>query len=417
MFDDEFDFEEEIFPEKKALDSLEALNLISKLYKSKKDKQELKEVLYILKDELPKLMAYIPKQDQNLRRMYDKLYTLSAKIVEEVRLPILKSKTVIGVGGMFSSGKSTFLNSLTGIELLPSDQQKSTAIATYIALGEQEKIIAYTSKNYAVTLNKDEIEAISHQFYSDYGIGFSNIIQKIVMTIPNFKWSNIVLLDTPGYNSEISNDSVSSFQEHDAKIARDHLSNCDYLLWITSVDNGVIPPSDIAFIKSLHIVNPPLIILNKADKKTESDLREIINECKKNLEDAFLPYYAITAYDSHDGKENLSQRFLIDYMDNASQNSKNKVDDVGTELTWLRKEWSDEMKKKNINFEKQINEIQKGIVESQNPRSISSLLHSYQIILQNKNTTYHQANHLEKLFKILLEKLYKLSWGGVTNEK
>jgi GTPase Era involved in 16S rRNA processing len=322
----------------------------------------------------------------------------------------LSGKTVVGVGGMFSAGKSSFLNSLTGIELLPSDQQKCTAVATYMVAGTHEAITAYTSADLAILLNSEELQAISHQFYDSYGMGFSNIIRKMIMTLPQFEWPEIVLLDTPGYNSDYSEDIDGDDLMNDKKVAREHLSNCDYLIWLVDVENGVIPPRDMDFIKSLRLVNKALFVLNKADKKTDGELKEILRGCKQNLKEAQIPYSAITTFSSRTGGEHLGQSSLKEYLLTASQNASTGSNaDVSIELTRLTKEWQGIMERKLKVYGDEIQNLQSGILASKDPRHISSLLYSYRLVLQHSANTFRQTKRLKELGQNLQSMFSKLA--------
>jgi ribosome biogenesis GTPase A len=412
MFDDDddlFDFDDELqLEDDSTLEPKAALKMIANLYKLPNigADRRLHDILFMIDNDLPNLMGHMSMQDEQLRKLYNQLHTLSAKVVEQFRLPVLSGKTVIGVGGMFSAGKSSFLNALTGVELLPDNQEKCTAIATYMVSGEKESITAYTMKDQAIPLSPEELQAVSHQFYDDYGMGFSNIIRKMIMTLPKFHWPDIVLLDTPGYNSELDNDDVANLLS-DEKVAREHLSSCDYLIWLVDIENGVIPPSDINFIKKLPLVNKPLFVLNKADKKNASELQEVLKKCKKQLSDEQIANAGITAFSSqlNGGEEYLEESYLKEYLKNAS---KRKHSDVGSELTWLMKEWQDIMAGKLKEYDDEIRSLESGILLSENPRYITSLLYSYRLVLQQSTDTYRQTQRLDKLGQNLLSKLSNL---------
>lgn len=412
MFDDDdlFDFDDDelLQEEDSALDPKAALKMLANLYKLPNvgADRRLQDILFMLDNDLPNLMGHMSMQDELLRKLYNQLKTLSAKLVEQFRLPALSGKTVIGVGGMFSAGKSSFLNALTGVELLPNDQKKCTAIATYMLGGVKESIIAYTTKDQAIPLNADELRAISHQFYENYGMGFSNIIRKMIMTLPKFEWADVVLLDTPGYNSELKNEDEANLPSDD-NIAREHLSNCDYLIWLVDIENGVIPPGDIDFIKKLSLVNDPLFVLNKADKRTDSEVQEVLEKCKKQLKGEQVVSAGIIGFSSQvgDGKESLGTNYLKEYLEGASKHQHSAVD---SEITCLMKEWQAIMSDKRKEFDTEIRNIENGILSSENPQNITSLLYSYQIILQESTNTYRQTQRLDKLGQNLLSKLSQL---------
>ena len=61
----------------------------------------------MLKGPLLNDLFRIPIQDKTL---YGKVQTLCAKIAEQTYFPYLAGKTIIGVGGKFSTGKSYFFS-------------------------------------------------------------------------------------------------------------------------------------------------------------------------------------------------------------------------------------------------------------------------------------------------------------------
>ncbi|MGO1297146.1 MAG: dynamin family protein [Vibrio sp.] len=412
-FDDNELFNFDDLDEENALEPREALRLIGRLYKlpQKNLSPPLKRVLYMLETELPNLLGSISISDNQLKATYNKLHTLAAKTIEQYRLPELSGKTVVGVGGMFSAGKSSFLNAMTGIELLPDNQQKCTAVATYMVSGKRSAITAYTMQDQAIKLSESELQAISHQFYDSYSIGFSTTIRKMVMSLPAFKWLDIVLLDTPGYNSELSEDDDLKNLVSDEKIARNHLSNCDYLIWLVDVESGIIPVGDIEFIKTLSLINKPLFVLNKADKKDATDLQSILETCNKQLDDENIEHAGVTAFSSRDygGQEYLQNNFLQTYFEEATDYaSKNKHSNVSTEITLLLKEWREIMESQKQSYDAQKKSIENGILNSENPRNITSLLNSYKLILQKSTNLFRQTQSLEKLGNELLSGLSSL---------
>lgn len=121
------------------------------------------------------------------------------KLKEIRRYTILEGKTIIGIGGHFSAGKSKFIKSITGIDdLLPEDTNPSTSIPTYIVKGENNKCEGINIFGSSAKLSKEQVKAISHEFHTKYGVGFAAFLENLVLTCS--KWElpeNIALIDTP----------------------------------------------------------------------------------------------------------------------------------------------------------------------------------------------------------------------------
>lgn len=56
--------------------------------------------------------------------------------------PELAAKVIVGVGGAFSAGKSSFLNSVLGRKILSVEIDPTTSIPTYLMYGDCQRIKA-----------------------------------------------------------------------------------------------------------------------------------------------------------------------------------------------------------------------------------------------------------------------------------
>jgi len=270
--------------------------------------------------------------------MTAKMRALAAKLSEQIYFPHLAGKTIIGVGGKFSAGKSCFLNKLTGCEnQLPVDQEPTTALPTYLVAGEKPGAYACTSSGRLREVDDQELEALTHAFHAKYSIGFVKEIRKMLIFVPGFHQANLALLDTPGYsNPKNLPDNPAGGEDlleavlhsQDARLARQHLQNSDYLLWLVDSDDGGIHETDIRFLRSLNLQKPFLAVLTKADKKEESKLREIMEHSQKTLERAKLPIFGLTAFSALTG-EYFGKRLIEDFLKKSSADSSGREDILG----------------------------------------------------------------------------------------
>lgn len=72
--------------------------------------------------------------------------------------------------------------------------------------------------------------------------GVSSLIQYFVMTYRNTNLRGLSILDTPGFNS---NDS------EDAQRTIDVINECDALFWVFDVNSGTVNRSSISLIKNI----------------------------------------------------------------------------------------------------------------------------------------------------------------------
>lgn len=245
---------------------------------------------------------------------YRNLQQICSDLEELIQFPDIEQHFTVAVGGMFSSGKSRFLNSMLGCELLPTDTNPTTSIPTYITQGDEDEVVALNKFQGKVVIDEDALQAICHAFHERFNVSFSHILRLVHVRRKELKYPEITFLDTPGYSKSDSIEDSGNIDEH---IAREHLRRADYLIWLVDIQNGTIPADDLLFIRSLDFKRPIFFVLNKADKKTDSEIEETLNAARKDLAKACdIQAYEVIAYSSRKGKEhgdkNHLQRFLQD---------------------------------------------------------------------------------------------------------
>ena len=213
---DDFSFSEEEFANAEQqqneylVDAGKGLSLITRIIASPaasslvKQQQRLVRFHQLIHDDFLSLSAKddFPKKTA----VFSELLVLAEALADIVAFPYLATKTIIGVGGSFSAGKSRFLNTLCGINLLPEALEPSTAIPTYLTYGKKQSIIALNAFNFEVELDISALNAVSHAFHRHYKealgeeVGFAHMLRVLMIQQPHFLWQHLALLDTPGYN-------------------------------------------------------------------------------------------------------------------------------------------------------------------------------------------------------------------------
>ncbi|MFI3211209.1 MAG: dynamin family protein [Peptostreptococcaceae bacterium] len=302
-------------------DKNEAMDLVSRILSFNKDNEKLKKGIFkldkLIEEDLLNLMCKVNMQGET--DAYLDLKDIKNKLYELNMIKLLNNKTIVGIGGMFSAGKSKFINSIIDYDILPENQLPTTSIPTYIAKGSN-KLSAYTFTNLNVELDDDAINAISHVFYDEYKISFTNFIKSIVIENENYIYDNIVLLDTPGYTKAESHKKEDNTDE---SVAREHLKVCDYLIWLMDIENGVVINDDLNFIDNLKLDKPVLFVFNKADKKCEDDIKKILDNTKNILKEKSINVYGIAAYSSIQKKEYYSST-IANFFNEVKENNKNE---------------------------------------------------------------------------------------------
>lgn len=266
-----------------------------------------------LKVDLSKIEEIINKKipdtlGENAPEDFYELYTDFKSEYEKFRDFILYDKligkNIIALGGGFSSGKSSFLNALMGKQILPADIDPSTSVPTYIVRGEEHEVMGINVFDTKVQMQPKDIRKIAHGFgeleddddrkVTD-AVTLGHVLDNIFFSTPLHKYDNIAFLDTPGYSKP---DSEKYSAKTDEQIARGQLNSSNYILWFVQADAGTITEEDIKFIKTLREDIPKLIIVNKADKKSITDLKNIIAKIRSTLDIKGIRYVDVFAFTS-----------------------------------------------------------------------------------------------------------------------
>lgn len=268
----------------------------------------------------------------NGETLYNRLLSLSDRLMVPAKYRLLKSRSVVGIGGKFSAGKSQFINSLLPESNLPVGVNPMTSVPTYLVCESGRKnptqgIYAYTRKGSRLLLDEEKLDAISHKFKDTYNLGLAQFLSFIAVYLPNGLSSSLALLDTPGYNN--SENSVSDSYT-DLEKARTQLRVVDALIWVLDIQNGTLQKNDMEFIQNLSQACPILFILNKSDLKTPNEQQKIQEEVRATVQNNHLNVFDVLLY-SAQYPENYpdSIQRIQEFMDMVAQNTSRaeKIDD------------------------------------------------------------------------------------------
>lgn len=220
--------------------------------------------------------------------------------------PALRNKFLVAVAGGFSSGKSSFVTSFMRkdeSQLLAKGIQPVTAIPTYVMPGSALSIQGHTSKGAHVELSREEYAELTHDFISNMGFNVKDVMPHVIIESPMPSLEHLAFVDMPGYDPAAS---ASADTLADRGTASAALSEAHAVIWLVALDsNGTLPANDLEFLVN-HADNRPLyVVLNKADLRPLSALRDVLDEIQQHLEDYDLPYEGISAYSSENREEIL----------------------------------------------------------------------------------------------------------------
>lgn len=115
--------------------------------------------------------------------------------------PAIRTKTVIGLGGCFSSGKSSLVNAILSRRLLPTEIVPTTACPTYVVKDTEERVILCNRFFTRSSLSLGVLPQLTHGYYAtgeeeEQPQDLSHLVRDLCVCVPNFPYSNLALLDT-----------------------------------------------------------------------------------------------------------------------------------------------------------------------------------------------------------------------------
>lgn len=295
------DYDEEVY--EKLLGNFELLcNIIKQNTSENQLTVDLSKIEEIIQKKIPDTLKKNAPED--FYQLYTDFKSEYEKFRDFILYDKLIGKNIVALGGGFSSGKSSFLNTLMGKRVLPADIDPSTSVPTYIVKGEKHEVMGINVFDTKVQMQPRDIKKIAHGFgevendddekVTD-AVTLGHILENIFFSTPLHAYDKIAFLDTPGYSKP---DSEKYSAKTDEQIARGQLNSSNYILWFVQADAGTITEEDIKFIKTLREDIPKLIIVNKADKKNFEDLEEIVKKIKSTLDLKGVRYVDVFTFTS-----------------------------------------------------------------------------------------------------------------------
>lgn len=194
----------------------------------------------------------------------------------------LDGKTTIAFVGEFSAGKTSIVNRILSqddpnIPQLPVSTKATTAIPTYIAGGSAVSYSFISGDAKRKIILEETFKKVSKDIL-DQVKGVSSLIKYFIMTYENPNLDGLSILDTPGFNSNDSEDRDRTIEV---------INECDALFWVFDVNAGTVNRSSISIIKEK--LNKPLyVVINKVDTKSELDVQKVEDLIKKTFSNAGL---------------------------------------------------------------------------------------------------------------------------------
>ncbi|GAA6927260.1 acyl carrier protein [Helicobacter pylori] len=267
----------------------ERYDLIARILNAKTKNEGLEEYQKILDNEFLDFASGV----DSLKEKEIALLMLQ-EIQKELQLvagyPSLFQKTIVAVGGGFSTGKSTFLNNLLGLKLkLPEDMNPTTAIPTYCLKGKKEVLMGFSQNGGMVELPHLKFD---HQFLESLGFNLKEIMPFMLLSTPSVPFEFLCFIDTPGYNP-----GNQGYTGGDKEASKESLKHAKHILWLISCERGGIESDDLEFLQELYEESKQVfIVLSRADRRTKSQLEEVAIKIRETLKDNGIEFLGICAY-------------------------------------------------------------------------------------------------------------------------
>ena len=253
----------------------------------------------------------------------------------------LDGKRTIAFVGEFSAGKTSIVNRILtqdnpDIPELPVSTKATTAIPTYIAGGSVVSYSFISGDGRRKEILEETFKKVSKEVL-DQIKGVSSLIKYFVMTYKNPNLNGLSILDTPGFNS---NDS----EDRDRTI--DVINECDALFWVFDVNAGTVNRSSISIIKEK--LNKPLyIVINKVDTKPESEIQKVEELIQKTLKKEGLKIEQFIRFSS---KASIEDIMTPIHSVKKIESRENFISEIKEDLEHLLKECKENVDEQNKSY-------------------------------------------------------------------
>ena len=189
----------------------------------------------------------------------------------------------VAVFGRFKAGKSSFLNHLTGRDILPIGVVPLTAVITRLRYGSNEKVEVRFLNGSAKTIPLDEI---GRYVGENKNPNNEKQVASVEVELPALKpFAPLQFVDTPGLGSAFT---------HNTETALNWLPNAGMALVAVSSD-APLSARDLALLDELRRHTPKIVLLlTKADLLNETQRAEVLSfvrgQCRRKWK-AELPVF------------------------------------------------------------------------------------------------------------------------------
>ena len=226
----------------------------------------------------------------NLRDISQK-NNLGASLIEKLNnleSNIQDCELVIPVVGGFSSGKSTMLNTLLGVDILPTAIKPETSLACELHYSEEQYLEAITVDGTATRFDPSNIKTVSNNAasWAYVRLYLNNTILK--------KIEPLILVDMPGFDAPL--------EQHNKAIMAYMLRGCHYFV-LCDAQAGTLSRTLLRHMHEIESYNRGLsLFISKIDLKPANEIEDIIKHVRELLDYEFDQDISLASINNHSVK-------------------------------------------------------------------------------------------------------------------
>jgi GTP-binding protein EngB required for normal cell division len=205
----------------------------------------------------------------------------------------------IAVFGRVSSGKSSLLNRVIGLDVLPVGVTPVTTVPTRIKNGEKERLLVWFAGGRHETLPIQKLDAFVTE---EENPANAKQVTKLLLEITSPRLpSGVTLVDTPGLGSLALAGAAETIA---------YLPRCD--LGVVVVDaSSSIAVEDIGTIQKLYNAGTPaVVLLSKIDLVDEDDRNRLVQYTSRKIQDELGIKISVRPFSSRIEVESLLERWI-----------------------------------------------------------------------------------------------------------
>lgn len=206
--------------------------------------------------------------------------------------------------GQFNRGKSSLINRLAGLPILPTAVIPHTAIVTEVSHGPTGAVVEFTDgRTDQIPQEKiDRYVTEEKNPRNDLGVSLVRLSAPLPFLPPS-----VVLADTPG---------IGSVHEHNTKQTVEYLNRCDGFVFVLSVD-PLLTAEELDFLRrAYNPAVPTLLVVNKTDYVEPLELNQLMSFLSGQLKSAglALPVYPISTKSSSGPEWEVFRAALLSHI-------------------------------------------------------------------------------------------------------